>query len=77
VVATRVGGIPEIVSHEESALLVEPRDCEGMAAAIATVLTNPALATRLTDRAYQLVVARHAPKLRAQRLQQIYASMLR
>ena len=40
VVATRVGGIPEIVCHGETALLVEPGDIAGMSSSIATVLQD-------------------------------------
>ncbi len=35
VVATRVGGVPEVVRDGESGLLVEPEDVEGLAAALA------------------------------------------
>ena len=40
VVATEVGGVPEIVTHDESALLVSQRDPHAMAAAIGRVLTD-------------------------------------
>src|SRR5262249_52319646 len=35
IVATAVGGVPEIVSHDESALLIAPRDTRSMAEGIA------------------------------------------
>jgi glycosyltransferase involved in cell wall biosynthesis len=47
VVATRVGGTPEIVSDEVSGLLVPPADPPALAAAIARVLDDPGLAARL------------------------------
>jgi len=47
VVATRAGGVPEIVRHEREALLVEPDDHEGMASAIARLLEDRELAGRL------------------------------
>lgn len=40
VVATRVGGIPEIVEHEVSGLLVPPDDPEALAAALRRLLTE-------------------------------------
>jgi glycosyltransferase involved in cell wall biosynthesis len=43
VVATRVGGTPEIVKDEVNGLLVPPRDPRAMAAAISRVLENPGL----------------------------------
>jgi glycosyltransferase involved in cell wall biosynthesis len=42
VIATRVGGIPELVSHGESGLLVGRGDVEDLARAVLTLLDNPA-----------------------------------
>lgn len=42
VVATNVAGIPEIVRHGESGLLVGPGDIDGLAAALARVFENGA-----------------------------------
>jgi glycosyltransferase involved in cell wall biosynthesis len=47
VVATRVGGIPEVVVDGETGILVAPRDHEGMARAIATLLENEPLRRRM------------------------------
>lgn len=41
VVATRVGGVPEVVVEGESGLLVPPRDPQALAAAILYLLKNP------------------------------------
>ncbi len=76
IVATRVGGIPEIVTHEESALLVRPGDREAMAAAIGRLLGEDGLAPRLTRRARELVVARHSPEARTRSLCGIYRTLL-
>ncbi len=47
VVASRVSGIPELVSHGRNGLLVEPDQGALLADAIERVLTQPALAARL------------------------------
>jgi glycosyltransferase involved in cell wall biosynthesis len=47
VVASRVGGVPEVSRHDHEALLVEPDDPERLAAACRDVLTAPDLARRL------------------------------
>jgi glycosyltransferase involved in cell wall biosynthesis len=76
VVATRVGGIPEIVSHGETALLVEPGDISGMSSSIAGLLKDPAgLAQRLVDRSRERILERHAPEARVRRLLDIYAGL--
>jgi glycosyltransferase involved in cell wall biosynthesis len=41
VVASNVGGIPEVVTHGEHGLLVSPQDPEALAEAIAQVAGNP------------------------------------
>jgi glycogen(starch) synthase len=47
VVASRVGGIPEVVEHGVTGLLVEPREPGALAAAIDAVLGDDRLASRL------------------------------
>ena len=47
IVASNVGGIPEVVEHETSALLVSPRDPERLAQAILALLTDRDKAMRL------------------------------
>jgi glycosyltransferase involved in cell wall biosynthesis len=41
VIATRVGGVPDIVSHETSGLLVPPNDTRATTAAIQRLLSEP------------------------------------
>jgi lipopolysaccharide heptosyltransferase II len=43
VVATRVGGVTEIIEHEKTGLLVLPKDVEAMASAVLRILNNPDL----------------------------------
>ena len=50
VVASRVGGIPDLVRHGESGLLVTPRDDEAIAASISLLLSNPRKAERMGAR---------------------------
>ena len=50
VVATRAGGIPEVVAHEQTGVLVPPRDADALAAAIVRLLGD-------ADRRAQLGVA--------------------
>jgi len=56
VVATRFSGIPELVEHEENGLLVEPGDVEGMRDAVARLLADGDLRSRLRHRARERVV---------------------
>jgi glycosyltransferase involved in cell wall biosynthesis len=76
VVATSVGGIPEIVTDRESALLVPPSDSPALAGAIASLLSRPELAESLRTRARQLIVERHSPEQRTRALCRIYREAL-
>lgn len=44
VIASRVGGIPDVVRHAETGLLVPEKDAQALAQALRTLLTDPALA---------------------------------
>ncbi len=74
-VATRVGGVPEIVTDGESALLVRPSVASEMKVALERVLTDPSLAGRLVARSLALVEERHSPQVRAERLAGIYRTV--
>ena len=51
IVASRTGGIPDVVSDETTGLLVPPGDPRALAGAIDRVLGSPDLARRLTQAA--------------------------
>lgn len=53
VVGTRVGGIPEIIVHQQTGLLVPPRDAAALAEAIICLLSDRQLADRLAATAEQ------------------------
>ncbi len=61
VIATAVGGVPEVVRDGENGLLVPPRDPEALAAAIRRFLDDAALRARLTGAAARSV-ERFAPE---------------
>lgn len=50
VVATRGGGVTEIIHDGETGLLVPPADASALAAALGSILSDPALAQRLGQR---------------------------
>ena len=76
VVATSVGGIPEIVSHEKSALLVQPLRPEALGTAIRELLEDPAKRCRLVAQARDLIKIGHTPEARARALLRLYQAML-
>ncbi len=49
VIGARAGGIPDVVEHERTGLLVDPDDPEAIAEALVSVLSERALAARLGE----------------------------
>jgi glycosyltransferase involved in cell wall biosynthesis len=60
VIATRVGGIPDVVEDGVSGLLFEPGDVAALHRLIARVLHDPALAARLAANGRRSVMAHNA-----------------
>lgn len=54
VVATAVGGVPEIVLHEETGLLVQAQDPHALCSAITRLFEDPTLRHRLVEQAEAL-----------------------
>ncbi len=76
IVATAVGGVPEMVANDESALLVPPNDPPALAAAISDVSTNKDLAQRLVTNAGTLVDTQFDPNNYARSLIKIYSETI-
>jgi glycosyltransferase involved in cell wall biosynthesis len=76
VVATAVGGVPEIVTNHESALLVPPNDPKALAAAIGQLLADKTLGQRLVTNAATLVETRFTPDNYARSLVAIYREVI-
>lgn len=55
VIATRVGGLPEIVVHQQSGLLVDKEDSKGLAEAISFLLEKPQVAVQMGQTARRRV----------------------
>jgi glycosyltransferase involved in cell wall biosynthesis len=76
VVATAVGGVPEIASTEENALLLARNDTSGFAQALSRLLTDRELAQKLGRAAALHVRAKFSPATQARSLLQIYQSLV-
>jgi glycosyltransferase involved in cell wall biosynthesis len=76
VVATEVGGIPEIVEHGRNGLLVPPRDEAALADALLRVIERPAEADALADAARQSVEQRFSFDRMVQEFEHLYCEEL-
>jgi glycosyltransferase involved in cell wall biosynthesis len=72
VIATPVGGVPEIVTHGHDGILVPPGDVEALAAAIARLTNDPELRQRLGRAARDTVAKRFSLDSAVERLLGIY-----
>jgi glycosyltransferase involved in cell wall biosynthesis len=72
VVATAVGGIPEIVIDHETGLLVPARDPEALAAAIVRLYHDRPLAARFGRRGYEVVHAKFSAEAMAGKVIAVY-----
>ena len=73
VVASNVGGIPEMIQDGENGLLVPSHDPSALAAATAMLLTDVALAQRLADAGHALVHERFCLDDMLRDIEAIYA----
>lgn len=73
IVATRVGGNPEIALHEQTALLVPPGDPTALADALRCLLTDGGLASRLTTAAQARASVEFSEQRYRERLSSVYA----
>jgi glycosyltransferase involved in cell wall biosynthesis len=75
VVATAVGGNPELVHHMETGYLVPPRDPTKMAEAIAFLISNPAIARDMAKGASCLLESEFSLEIQTQRICKIYSDV--
>jgi len=75
VLATRVGGIPDVITHGVNGLLVEPGEPEALARAMVALLTDDALRARLRQTAYRDVRRRYSTQAVLGELAALYRSL--
>jgi glycosyltransferase involved in cell wall biosynthesis len=76
VVSTNVGGVPFLVVHDNTALLVPVQDPAAMADAILVLLNNPTKARQIRSAGLNIVKNYSWPEVRS-RLLGVYENVLR
>jgi glycosyltransferase involved in cell wall biosynthesis len=76
VVATRVGGVPEVVLDGETGILVEPGNSGQLAQAILTLIENPALRRQMGERGRRHVLANYRWEDNAALMERLYDRFL-
>jgi glycosyltransferase involved in cell wall biosynthesis len=76
VVASAVGGIPEVIQHRHTGMLVPPNDHEALAEAIVQVLCDPESATVWAQAGGQLIDTHYALEYMLDRTAAVYTAVL-
>lgn len=76
VIASNIGGIPEIVEHNKNGLLFEPGNVEQLKECILKYWNNPDLVVEHGKNAYQKVISKYTQELYYQNLKSIYNKLL-
>lgn len=74
VVATRVGGIPQVIEHDVTGLLIPPGDESALAAALRDLLSHPEKARRMGRAARERVEREFSPRVILPVLESYYQS---
>ena len=77
VIASRLGGVTEVVQHGVTGFLIEPGNVAELRDRLAEILGNPALAARLGRNARELVIDRFTWRACAERCVGAYAELRR
>jgi glycosyltransferase involved in cell wall biosynthesis len=72
VVATKTGGIPEVVTHRKTGLLVPPRNPSSLAKAILKLYKDRDLASRLGQKGYEVVHKKFSAEAMAKKIIDLY-----
>jgi len=76
VVSTRVGGVPDVVTHGETGWLVEMDDAAALAARVTDVLADPAHVLRITGAARERVLATYGADRLLGDIDRLYTRLL-
>lgn len=75
IVATHVGGVPELVSHNETALLIPPHDIPALASAIIRLIEDPELRKEMGINARQQALRRFSIQEHISKVQNLYLQL--
>ena len=76
VIATRVGGIPEIVKRKENGLLVEPGDVHELKNALLYILENKDEAKRMGENAAKYVAENYSVDAIVEKMERVYEEVI-
>jgi glycosyltransferase involved in cell wall biosynthesis len=76
VVATRVGGLPDLIEDHKTGRLIPPRDAEALASAVLVLLTSPRIARTIGQNAQESVHQRFTVQRLFRDIDNLYTQLL-
>lgn len=76
IIATKVGGIPELIEHKKDGFLIEPKSSEEIIRAVNKIISDDELRTTIKNNAYKKVLNNFAIKQCIQKIEKIYDNYL-
>ncbi|MEM1157741.1 MAG: glycosyltransferase family 4 protein [Verrucomicrobiota bacterium] len=76
VIGTTVGGIPEVIRHGSTGLLVEPKDPSALGQAIIKLARNSELCSHLGTNALKFALSRHSLRQMCEATEEVYQQYL-
>jgi glycosyltransferase involved in cell wall biosynthesis len=77
VIATSVGGVPEVVQHGVNGFLVPPGDWQALATAMEEAVTNRDIAAKYGNRGYEIVTTQFSPQSQIPKIVKVYEDVLK
>jgi glycosyltransferase involved in cell wall biosynthesis len=76
VVASRVGGIPEIIEDGKTGYFIDPENSTDIAEKVIHLLKNPELRLQMGDRGRRFVETHYDHRLMVRRLEDLYRELV-
>ena len=76
IIASRVGGIPEVIEDGHTGLLVDPKDSNELSQKIAFIRNNPDKGDEIGRRARQVALQKYSSRRMAEEYKKVYSVAL-
>jgi glycosyltransferase involved in cell wall biosynthesis len=77
IIASNVGGIPDVITDQVDGMLVRPEDPDELAAAIIKLIEDQNLSHRLGENAKEKILREYSPEVQAEKLKNIYMQTIK
>ena len=76
VIATNIGGLPEIIKHQRNGMLVEPNNVDELVAAILHILNNKEEAENMGKEGTKMILEKFRSEIVVDKLEEIYEEVI-